>query len=123
MIGILPNPITQKKFLIHLKDLFGTPCIKHTEMTEKPIQKVAVCGGAGSFLIPNAISLSCDAFVTSDLKYHEFFDADGKILLADIGHFESEESTKDLLSDIITENFPKFAVRLSETDTNPIRYF
>jgi len=123
MIGVLPNPITQKKFLIHLKDLLGTPCIKHTEMTEKPIQKVAVCGGAGSFLIPNAITSSCDAFITSDLKYHEFFDADGKILLADIGHFESEESTKDLLSDIITENFPKFAVRLSKTDTNPIRYF
>jgi len=115
--------LSQKEFLQHLKNCLATPFIKHSELNEKKIHRVGICGGAGSFLINSAIKSSCDAFVTGDLKYHEFFDADGKILLADIGHYESEVSTKDLLSDIINEKFSKFAVRLSRVDTNPIRYF
>lgn len=123
MTGFLKTSLSQKKFLQHLRNCLSTPCIKHSELSDKPVNKIGICGGAGSFLINHAIRSSCDAFVTSDLKYHEFFDADGKILLADVGHYESEVSTKDLLSDIITKKFPKFAVRLSKIDTNPIRYF
>ena len=123
MIGVLKEPLSQKEFLEHLRHCLATPCIKHSELSENSIQRIGVCGGAGSFLINSAIRYSCDAFVTGDLKYHEFFDADGKILLADVGHYESEVSTKDLLIDIITKKFPKFAVRLSKIDTNPIRYF
>ncbi len=123
MIGVLNKSLSQKEFLQHLRNRLATPCIKHSELSRKSIKKIGICGGAGSFLIESAIRSSCDAFVTGDLKYHEFFDADGKILLADVGHYESEVSTKDLLSDIITKKFPKFAVRLSKIDTNPIRYF
>jgi len=121
MIGWLETPMTPAEFLDHLKKSVGTPCLRHTVSTSE-IQKIAVCGGAGSFLISTAISRSCDAFVTADLKYHEFFDADGKLMLVDIGHYESEVFTKDLLFDTIKKNFSKFAVRLSKIDTNPIRY-
>ncbi len=123
MTGKLESPLTANDFLQHLKQQLGTPVLKHTEPGESLIQKVAICGGAGSFLTNQAIKASCDAFITSDIKYHEFFDADGKLLLVDVGHYESEVATKDLLGDIINKKFPKFAVRLSETDTNPIRYF
>ena len=123
MIGWLENPMEPKQFLQHLKQRIGTPYLRHTEFSTSTIQKVAICGGAGSFLIGQAIRTACDAFVTADLKYHEFYDADGKLMLVDIGHYESEIATKDLLSDILNKKFPKFAVRLSKTDTNPIRYF
>jgi dinuclear metal center YbgI/SA1388 family protein len=123
MTGILEKPLTPKDFLKQLKSQLGTPCLKHSAINEISIRKVGICGGAGSFLINNAIQASCDAFVTADLKYHEFFDADGHLLLIDVGHYESEVSTKDLLRDILNKNFSKFAVRLSKIDTNPIRYF
>ena len=123
MVGRLKVPLSPEDFLKQLKDQMGTPCLRHTEFNGSAISKVGVCGGAGSFLIDQAIKASCDAFVTADLKYHEFFDADKKILLVDIGHYESEVSTKDLLSDLLNKNFSKFAVRLSKTVTNPIRYF
>ena len=123
MIGWLESPLKPNEFLQHIKSRVGTPFLRHTELNSKEIRKVAICGGAGSFLINRAISASCDAFITADLKYHEFFDAEDKLLLMDIGHYESEVATKDLLSDILNKKFPKFAVRLSKTDTNPIRYF
>jgi dinuclear metal center YbgI/SA1388 family protein len=123
MIGWLESPQEPEQFLQHLKQQMGTPFIRHTELDHKPIHKVAICGGAGSFLIDQAVKNSCDAMVTADLKYHEFFDVDGRLLMVDIGHYESEVATKDLLYGIIKENFPTFAVRLSKTDTNPIRYF
>ena len=121
--GLKPALEQNAEFLEHLRSCLATPCIKHSVLCENSIQRIGVCGGAGSFLINSAIRYSCYAFVTGDLKYHEFFDADGKILLAYVGHYESEVSTKDLLIDIITKKFPKFAVRLSKIDTNPIRYF
>ena len=123
MIGQFDQPKSPTEFLRYLQSKVGTPCIKHTQLSQKEIQKVAICGGSGSFLIKNAVKAKCDAFITADLKYHEFFDGDDKILLVDIGHYESEVATKDLLGDIINEKFSKFAVRLSKTDTNPIRYF
>ena len=123
MVGMLKSPLSSEDFLNQLKNQIGTPCLRHSEIIASTISRVGICGGAGSFLIKEAIKASCDAFVTADLKYHEFFDADGRILLVDIGHYESEVSTKDLLSDLLNKNFSKFAVRLSKTDTNPIRYF
>ena len=123
MIGDFEKGMDQQDFLQYTKERMGTPCLRHTALSEKPIKKVAICGGAGSFLIKNAIKLKCDAFITSDLKYHEFFDADDRLLVIDIGHYESEVSTKDLLRDLLNKKFSKFAVRLSKIDTNPIRYF
>lgn len=123
MIGTLSQPHTPTEFLQLLKDKFGTPCIKHTVSKHQNVQKIAICGGAGSFLIQQAKAAGCQAYVTSDLKYHEYFDAEDDLLLADIGHYESEVATKELLSDILTKNFSTFAVRLSQMQTNPVRYF
>ncbi|HEX5002425.1 MAG TPA: Nif3-like dinuclear metal center hexameric protein [Bacteroidia bacterium] len=123
MVGNLPEPIDYQAFLTLVKDRFNTGIIRYTEPTGKPIQKVAVCGGSGSFLLKDAIKAGADAFVTADFKYHQFFDADGRIFLADIGHFESEQFTMDLFYRILNKKFPKFAVRLTATPTNPVRYF
>jgi dinuclear metal center YbgI/SA1388 family protein len=122
MIGELSEPIDENEFLLNLKTLFGTGCIKHSALLGKPIRKVALCGGAGSQLLRNAISAGAQVFISGDFKYHQFFDADGKIVIADIGHFESEQFTRDLFYDLILKNFPKFAVRLSAINTNPIKY-
>ena len=96
--------------------------IRHTTIPEKKIKKVAICGGSGSFLLPTAIAKGADVFVSADFKYHEFFDAEGKILIADIGHYESEQFTKELLYEFLTEKFHTFAIIFSETFTNPISY-
>ena len=96
--------------------------IRYTDVNKKMIRKVAVCGGSGSFLINKAKLKGADVFLTSDLKYHQFFDSEGELMLVDIGHYESEQFTKELLYELINKKFPKFAVRLSETNTNPIKY-
>lgn len=100
----------------------NTQLIRHTQPTQKLISKVAVCGGAGSFLLANAIQSGADAFVSADFKYHEFFDAEGKILIADIGHYESEQFTKDLFFEVLSKRFSTFAINFSKTVTNPISY-
>lgn len=123
MIGDLPEPINENKFLQKLKSTFNTGLIKHTVLQNKPVKKVAVCGGAGSFLLANAISAGADFFVTGDFKYHQFFEAENKIVIADIGHFESEQFTKELFYELLMKKFPKFAVHLSEVNTNPVFYF
>ncbi len=122
MIGELPSAMDSTQFLNHLKNSMETSCIRYTSLN-RSIQRVAVCGGAGSFLIKQAIASGADAFVTADCKYHEFFDAENRLMIADIGHYESEIFTKELLRDVILEKFPTFAVLLSETNTNPINYF
>ena len=96
--------------------------IRHKNINHGPVKKVAVCGGAGSFLLPQAIQAGADIFVTADFKYHEFFDADGRIIIADIGHYESEVFTKELLQDVLMKKFSTFAIIFSETATNPISY-
>jgi len=96
--------------------------VRYTPLPQKTIKKVAICGGSGSFLLPKAIARGADAFVSADFKYHEFFDAEGKILIADIGHYESEQFTKDLLTAFLQENFPTFAIAFSKVVTNPICY-
>jgi dinuclear metal center YbgI/SA1388 family protein len=123
MIGWLEEGIDGYEFLRMVKDNMDATVIRHTHVLPKKIRKVAVCGGSGSFLLKEAIAAGADAFVTADFKYHEFFDADEKLLIADIGHFESEQFTSDLLIDIIQEKFPNFAIRLTEHNTNPINYF
>jgi len=123
MIGTLPEEKSETEFLKQLKETFGPGTIRHTALLNKKVSKVAVCGGAGSFLLKQAISAGADFFVTGDFKYHQFFDAENKIVIADVGHFESEQFTKELFYELLTKNFSKFAVRLSGVNTNPVFYF
>lgn len=122
-IGILEKPVNEHQFLSKLKGKFGIEVIKHSAYTDKMISKVAVLGGSGAFAIEAAKRAGADAFVTADLKYHDYFKAEGSILLADIGHFESEQFTKNLLVEYLTKKIPNFAPSLSETLTNPVKYY
>lgn len=122
-IGELEKPLDEQFFLGLLKERFSTPVIRHTNFLSKKIKRVALCGGSGSFLLAAAISSGADAFVSGDFKYHQFFDADRRILIADIGHYESEQFTKEIFYDLLTKKFTKFAVHLSEVNTNPVNYF
>ncbi|WP_298881053.1 Nif3-like dinuclear metal center hexameric protein [uncultured Polaribacter sp.] len=122
MIGELPTAMNEKEFLLYLKKTMKTDCVRHSNFINKKIKKVAVLGGSGSFAISNAKRAGADAYVSADFKYHEFFKAENKILLADIGHYESEQFTKNLLVDYLTKKFSNFAVILSEKSTNPIYY-
>ena len=123
MLGELEHPMDEEVFMGFVKDRFHCGLIRHSALLGKPVKKVALCGGAGSFLMGKALAAGADVFVTGDCKYHQFFDADGRLVVMDIGHFESEQFTRDLFYDLLTKKFPKFAIRLSETDTNPIKYF
>ena len=123
LIGELPAPVEEKAFLDRLKEVFRVPVVRHTRLTGRLVKRVAVCGGAGSFLISRALAAGADFYVTADVKYHEFFDADDRMVLADIGHFESEQYTVDLLFEVLQEKFRNFAVLKSETKTNPIHYY
>jgi dinuclear metal center YbgI/SA1388 family protein len=122
MIGDLQKEIESKEYLDSLKSKMSTECIRHTKLINKKIKKIAICGGSGSFLLEEAKRQNADLFVSSDFKYHEFFDAEDKIIIADIGHFESEQFTKDLIYDLLSKKFTKFAVQLSKVNTNPINY-
>ena len=122
LIGELGESVGEEVFLDRLCAVFRVPVVRHTRLTGRPVKRVAVCGGAGSGFISSALSAGVDFYVTADVKYHEFFDADGRIIIADIGHFESEQFTIDLLFDILREKFCNFAVLKSNTRTNPIYY-
>lgn len=122
LIGVLPESAPEMDFLQQVKRRLQTDCIRHTALRGRPVRTVAVCGGAGSFLLQEALRAGADALVTADFKYHEFFDADGRLIIADVGHFESEQFTSELLFDIISEKFPTFALHLAETRTNPVNY-
>ena len=115
--------VDEEVFMSFIKDRFGVSVIRHSALLGKAVKKVALCGGAGSFLLGRAKASGADVFVTGDFKYHQFFDAEGKIVVMDIGHFESEQFTRELFYDLLMKKFPKFAVRLAETVTNPIKYF
>jgi len=123
MIGDLRNPMSENDFLEHLRTKMHTSCIRHSALLGKDVKKIAVLGGSGSFAIGAAISAAADIIVTSDIKYHQFFEAEAKIVIADIGHYESEQFTKNLLVDYLTKKMPNFAISLSESKTNPIKYF
>ena len=122
MYGEIKEALDEKKFLSILKRKLGVKFLKHSKLLNKPIKKVAVLGGSGSFGIENAISVKADAYITSDLKYHDYFKAENSILLIDVGHYESEQYTKNLLYDILTKKFPNFAIALTEINTNPVKY-
>ena len=122
MIGHLRQPMEADMFLQHLKASMNLNLIRHTKLSKKQISKVAICGGSGSFLLKNALRQKANIFITADFKYHEFFEANDDIIIADIGHYESEVFTKDLLHDDLTKTFANFAFRLSKVDTNPIKY-
>ncbi len=123
VIGNLPEPMEVSSILRYLKERLSLNVIRHTELLSKPIERIAVCGGAGGFLLAEAKRSGADLFVTADYKYHEFFDAEGDLVIADIGHFESEQFTQELLLEIIQKKFVNFAVLLTEIDTNPIKYY
>lgn len=123
LIGELAQPLSEQAFLNLLKDRFGLSVIRHTPLREKSVKKVALCGGAGAFLIGAAASSGADFYVSGDIKYHEFFDANGRLVIADIGHFESEQFTTELLFEILTQKFPNFAVLKTGVKTNPVHYF
>jgi dinuclear metal center YbgI/SA1388 family protein len=122
MVGELEKPVPAEDFLRHLKNAMQAPVVRHTALGDRMVKKVAVCGGSGSFLLGNAIAAGADVFVSADFKYHQFFDADGKIVIADIGHFETEQFTIDLLFDNLKQKFPTFAIRKTGVNTNPITY-
>jgi dinuclear metal center YbgI/SA1388 family protein len=123
LIGELAEETGEKEFLDRIKEAFGVVVIRHTPLTGRRVRKVAVCGGAGSSLISNALSAEVNFFITSDVKYHEFFDANDQLVIADIGHFESEQFTIDLLFEVLREKFRNFAILKSDTKTNPVNYY
>lgn len=123
MIGQLDKPVKAEDFLDELKNMFSLKVIRHSALIDRPLQNIAVCGGGGSFLIHDAIVKGADVLVTGDIKYHQFYDAEGKILIVDIGHYESEQFTKELLYTLLIKKFPKFAVFIAKSCSNPVHYF
>lgn len=122
MLGELSGPVEEMEFLQSLKNAMELKVIKHTALSGKPIKKVALCGGAGIFLLQAAKRAGADIFITADVKYHEFFDAENQLIVCDIGHYESEIFTKELLKELLSQNFPNIALYLSKVVTNPITY-
>jgi len=123
MVGELEKEIDEIEFLNKLKNVFNLTIIKHTQLLNKKIKKISVCGGSGSFLLKEAINANSDIFITADINYHHFFDAENKIVIADIGHYESEIFTKELIFEYLNKKFTNFAIQLSTVNTNPIKYF
>jgi dinuclear metal center YbgI/SA1388 family protein len=123
LVGRLPEPMVEADFLAYLKTQMKADCIRHTALKGGNIEKVAICGGSGSFLLKDAIGAGADVFITADFKYHQFFDAEGRIVIADIGHYESEQFTPEIFEELLREKFPTFAVLLSKLNTNPVKYY
>lgn len=122
MLGELPQAVDTMTFLKDLKEKMNVSVIRHTDLINKKIKRVALCGGAGSFLLKNAIKEKADIYISADFKYHEFFDAENKIIIADIGHYESEHFTPEIFNELLNKKFINFATHLSKTNTNPINY-
>jgi dinuclear metal center YbgI/SA1388 family protein len=122
VIGEFNSAMDETNFLQFVKNTMHAGVVRYTQLLGREIKKVAVCGGTGSFLLQDAIRAGADAFVTADFKYHEFFDADSQMLIADIGHFESEQFTIELLFSLVSEKFPNFALHCTKTSTNPVNY-
>lgn len=124
MIGTLKTPLNEKSFLNKIKNSFECTNIKHSKLLNSPIKTVAICGGAGSFLLNNAIEKKADAFITADVTYHSFFEANGDILLIDIGHYESEQFTKELIYNVLKNaSFDMSTIHVSKINTNPVYNF
>lgn len=122
VVGELPEGEDEQSFLLRIKELFNVGCVKHSPWTGKQIREVAICGGSGAFLVKDAIAYGADIFITGEAKYNDFYDVEGRILLAVIGHYESEVCTKDIFYTIISKKFPTFAVHFSNVNSNPVKY-
>jgi dinuclear metal center YbgI/SA1388 family protein len=122
IVGDLKKEVNEEEFLKEIKKIFKVESLRHTRLLGRPIKRVAICGGSGSFLLDNAINSAADIFITSDFKYHQFFDAENKIIVADLGHYETEQYTIELIADLLMKNFTNFAIRLTSVNTNPINY-
>jgi dinuclear metal center YbgI/SA1388 family protein len=123
LTGELAKPMSEQEFLALCNQAFKLRVIRHTPLLNKLVKKVALCGGAGSFLISKALSAGADIYISADMKYHEFFDANGRMVIADIGHYESEQFTIDLLATVLQQKFRTFAVLKTAVETNPVRYY
>jgi dinuclear metal center YbgI/SA1388 family protein len=123
LVGLLDEPCSEADFLDRMKVQLDLPVIRHTQFPGRTVRTVALCTGSGSFLIQDAIMANADVYVTADLKYHDFFGMENRLLLADIGHFESEKWVKEWLHAVLIEKFPNFAVLISEVNTNPVHYY
>lgn len=119
----LPIPMPESAWLAHVADRLGCATLRHTPLLGKSVSRVAICGGSGSFLLEDAIRMGVDVFITADYKYHQFFDADGRIVIIDTGHYESEQFTIQLIYDLIKRKFTNFATRCTQVDTNPVQYY
>jgi dinuclear metal center YbgI/SA1388 family protein len=122
IVGDLPESEEAPGFLLRIKNLFQAACVKHSVLTGQPIRRVAVCGGSGAFLIPEAIASGADVFITGEARYNDFYDVEDKILLAVIGHYETEICTKDIFYTLISKKFPTFALHFSNVNSNPVNY-
>ncbi|MGL5317418.1 MAG: Nif3-like dinuclear metal center hexameric protein, partial [Bacteroidales bacterium] len=122
VIGELPQETSASDFLRMVKEMFGVPCLKYSPLHKEKIRHIALCGGSGSFLYPQAMGAGADLFITGEIKYHDFFVHEDRMIFAEIGHYESEQFTKELIYDIIREKFSNFAIHLAEVKTNPINY-
>lgn len=122
MIGFLNKPMPEADFLTIVKGVFNAGCVKYSPLTSRGVQKVAFCGGSGNFLISAALTAGADVYITGELKYHDYFLAEGKILLIEAGHYETEQYTSQLLYEIVKEKFTTFATRISNIRTNPVNY-
>mgnify|MGYP002623732272 CR=1 FL=1 len=122
VVGELEVPEAEEAFLRRIKQTFEVGCLRHTALTGRQIRRVALCGGAGAFLMPEAIKKGADAFITGEIKYHDYFGRAEEILLAEIGHYESEQYTKEIFKKIISEQFPEVSVKMTTVNTNPIKY-
>ncbi|MBK6818734.1 MAG: Nif3-like dinuclear metal center hexameric protein [Bacteroidetes bacterium] len=123
MLGELSDEMSESQFLALLKTTMKTSCIRHTSLRNQNIKKIAICGGSGSFLLNKAIKAQADIFITADYKYHQFFDAENKLIIADIGHYESEQFTAEIFYDVLSNKFPNFALQITSVNTNPIIYY
>ena len=122
VVGELPAEDNERDFLLRIKDIFHVGCVHHSPFTGRPVREVAVCGGSGAFLINDAIAYGADVFITGEAKYNDFYDVEDRILLATIGHYESEVCTKEIFYNIISKKFPNFAVHFSNVNSNPVKY-
>ena len=123
MIGELATPLEEPDFLNLVATTVGSPCLRHSALTGRKIQKVALCGGSGTPFMPDALRQKADAYLTADIKYHDYFTAEGNILLVDGGHFETEQFTKELIKVLIKKKIPNFAAEIAETNTNAVHYY
>ena len=122
VIGELPEEMDEQDFLMRIKRLFDIRCLRHNTLTGRKIRRVALCGGAGGFLLSNAISQGADAFLTGEMRYHDYFGHEDELLIAEMGHYESEQYTVDIFSEVLGARFPELKIFKTSLNTNPINY-